>query len=201
MRMLASLLAAGSLAMLALPAAAQDSDPVRDELRIGANEVTGNNGRVAVNVVAGDSNQQLSDAAIAIGDYAVTVQTTGQFMARTPDADRTTLLDVGPDAFSNNTGLVSVNLTSGTQNQSANLAALTIGNSGVVSDQMLAQASAPTGPAGLSAEGLDTPNDAIAISESAFGGNSGLVQINLIGGERNSSANTFALSVSAGGEP
>ncbi len=201
MRAFASLLLAGGLAALASPALAQDPDRAQDEVLIGEGEVTGNNGRVAVNIIAGSGNQQLSGASIAIGEHAVNVQSAEQYMDRIPGADRSTLLAIGPGAFSNNDGLVSVNLTAGTQNQSANLAALTIGNSGVVSDQMLAQASAPTGPAGLSAEGLDAPNDTIAISDSAFAGNSGLVQMNVIGGERNSSANTFALNLSAGGEP
>lgn len=198
MRPLAKLFAVASLATLATPAAAQEA-PAQDDIEVAPGEVTGNNGRVAVNIIAGSSNQQLSGAAITVGDYAVNVQSADQYMARTPGTDRSTSIAIGPGAYSNNSGLVSVNLTAGTQNQSANLAALNIGNRGVVSDQMLAQASAPTGPAGSSAEGPDASNDRIAISETAFGGNSGLVQMNVIGGERNSSANTFALSISGGG--
>jgi len=71
----------------------------------------------------------------------------------------------------------------------------------VVSDQMLAQSSAPTDPAGPSAQALRPSNDSIDIDDAAFAGNSGLVQMNVVGGERNSSANTFALNISAGGKP
>ena len=81
------------------------------------------------------------------------------------------------------------------------VAALVIGNLGAVSDLMLAQARAPTEPSGPSAQSLDPRNDSVIVDDTALGGNSGLVQINLIGGERNSSANTFALNVSAGGNP
>ena len=119
-----------------------------------------------------------------------------------PDlTDRSTSIAVGPNSFSNNSGLLSVNISAGNQNQSASLASLAIGNSGVVSDQMLAQTSAPTGPSGASAQGLENANDSIVIDDTAFSSNSGLVQMNLVGGERNSSANTFALNISAGGEP
>jgi hypothetical protein len=66
---------------------------------------------------------------------------------------------------------------------------------------MLAQASAPTEPSGASDQGLTGRNDSVVVDDTALSGNSGLVQMNLIGGERNSSANTFALNLSAGGNP
>jgi hypothetical protein len=37
----------------------------------------------------------------------------------------------------------------------------------------------------------------VALSDDAFRDSSGLVQVNLIGGERNASANTFVLSILA----
>jgi hypothetical protein len=97
--------------------------------------------------------------------------------------------------------MVSLNLTAGNQNQSANLAALVISNNGAVSDLMLAQASAPTEPSGASAQVQDSRNDSVVVDDTALGGNCGLVQMNLIGGERNSSGNTFALNILAGGNP
>lgn len=183
------------------PLAAQESSTAKDSITIAEGEGSGNSGRVAVNLAAGNQNQQIGSAVIAIGNLPVTIQT-GRQSLDTPDiANRKTEIAIGPAVFSNNSGMLSLNIAAGSQNQSANLATLAIGTIGVVSDQMLAQASAPTKPAGPSAHGLDAPNDAIAIDDSAFSGNSGLVQINLVGGERNSSANTFALNVSAGGEP
>jgi hypothetical protein len=96
---------------------------------------------------------------------------------------------------------VSLNITAGTQNQSANLAALAIGPAGALSDQLLAQSRAPIEPSGGTAQSATGPNDVIAIGEDAFGQGSGLFQGNLIGGERNSSANTFSLTVAVGGQP
>lgn len=198
MQRFATLLMIYGMAALAAPAAAQETPP-QDRVEIAEGDGSGNTGRVATNIIAGSSNQQMFGVTVVIGDHSANVQSAEQFMARDPGVDRSTSIAIGPGAFSDNSGLVSVNLTAGTQNQSANLASLTIGTRGVVSDQMLAQASAPTGPAGSPAEGSDASNDTIAISESAFGGNSGLVQMNVIGGERNSSANTFALNISGGG--
>ena len=192
-----------SLALLsvAAPAAAQESAAAQDSVIIPEGDVSGNSGRIAINIAAGSQNQQIGSAVIAIGKLPVGIEAAGQQIDTPDPADRRTLVDIATGAFSDNSGLLSLNLAAGNQNQSANLALLTVGTAGVVSDQMLAQSSAPTKPAGLSARGLDAPNDTVSIDDSALTGNSGLVQINLVGGERNSSANTFALNVSAGGNP
>lgn len=195
-----SLSLAAALA-IAAPVAAQEAPEAQDTVAVSDGEVSGNSGRVAVNIAAGSQNQQIGSAVIAIGDLPVGIESASQQIDTPAMADRRTLVTVGANAFSDNSGLLSLNLAAGNQNQSANLAMLTVGTAGVVSDQMLSQTSAPTKPAGHSARDLDAPNDTIAIDDSAFGGNSGLVQINLVGGERNSSANTFALNVSAGGQP
>lgn len=189
------------LPVMSVPLAAQEAESVQDSIEVAGDELSNNGGRIAVNIAAGNQNQQLGTATIAIGDFAITRQSAEQLMGAANLADRSTSISVGPGALSNNSGMVSLNLTAGLQNQSANLATLTVANSGVVSDQMLAQASAPTDPAGPSAQAYLPRNDSIDIDETAFGGNSGLVQMNVVGGERNSSANTFALNISAGGEP
>lgn len=198
----ASLLSpAFALLVVAPPAMAQDEAAAQDSVSVAEGEGSGNGGRIAVNIAAGSQNQQIGSAVIAIGELPIGTQSADQHID-TPDmTDRQARIDVRPGAFSNNSGLLSLNIAAGNQNQSANLALLTVGTAGVVSDQMLAQSSAPTKPAGLSARGLDAPNDTVSIDDSALSGNSGLVQVNLVGGERNSSANTFALNVSAGGNP
>ena len=186
---------------IAAPLAAQQSETAQDSAEIAANELSDNGGRIAINIAAGDGNQQLGAATVAIGEIAITGQNAAQLIDTNSTRDRATSITIGAGALSNNSGMVSLNLTAGTHNQSANMATLAIGNSGVVSDQMLAQSSAPTDPAGPSAQALQPSNDRIDIDDAAFAGNSGLVQMNVVGGERNSSANTFALNISAGGEP
>lgn len=189
-------------ALTAAPGAGRAQDlPAQDDVAIAANAVSGNGGRLAINIASGSQNQQAAAATIAIANIASQVIAVQQSMVAPDLTDRVTSIAIGPGALSNNSGMVSINLTAGNQNQSANLAALVIGNLGAVSDLMLAQARAPTEPSGPSAQSLDPRNDSVIVDDTALGGNSGLVQINLIGGERNSSANTFALNISAGGKP
>lgn len=179
----------------------QELPETQDEVVIAAGDGSGNSGRIAINAASGSQNQQVAAATVAIGQVAAQAIAVHQIIATADPADRVTSIAIGPGALSNNSGMVSLNVTAGNQNQSANLAALAIGNLGVVSDLMLAQASAPTEPSGSSAQGPGLHNDSVIVDDTALGGNSGLVQVNLIGGEGNSSANTFALSILAEGNP
>jgi len=205
-RQVAVLLALGAL-VPALPLAAApgpDGDGA-DQVILDAPAGAGHTGRLAVNIVAGSGNQQASSAILAIGDAALTQGSIAQHVEAAGTAgeaaDRATRIVLGPGAFAGISGLASINITAGTQNQSANLASLAIGQSGALTDQLLAQTRAPTEPSGGTAQAATEPNDVIVIDEGAFGQGSGLFQGNLIGGERNSSANTFSLAVSAGGQP
>ncbi|MFA6219218.1 MAG: hypothetical protein WC692_05515 [Erythrobacter sp.] len=200
-RIIAATAMAAALTAASGAALAQQRPPAQDDVLIAAGEGSGNGGRVSINIASGSQNQQASAATIVIGEIASQSIAVQQAIDNADLTDRATSIAIGPGALSNNGGLVSLNVTAGNQNQSANLAALAIGNRGVVSDLMLAQASAPTEPSGPTAHGLDPRNDSVIVDDTALGGNSGLVQVNLIGGERNSSANTFALNISAGGNP
>lgn len=180
--------------------AAQTMPDTRDEVIVNGGEGAGHTGRLAVNIAAGTLNQQASSALLAIGDVAVAQATLNQHAAA-GDEDRVTAIVLGPGAFAGISGMASINITAGTRNQSANLAMLAIGQSGALSDQLLAQTRARIEPSGGTAQSAAEPNDTITIDETAFGQCSGLFQANLIGGERNSSANTFSLTVLASGQP
>lgn len=183
------------------PAAqAQDSADVQDMVIVAPGEGSGTVGRLAVNIVAGDQNQQMSSAALAIGGNAVEREVAVQ-QSTSDGGNDATRVDIGSAAFSNNAGIISLNISAGRQNQSANMAAFAIGQSGALTDQFLEQARAPNEPPGGKATDAAAPNDTVAISDDAFGQSSGLFQANLIGGERNSSANIFSLTISAGGQP
>lgn len=157
-------------------------------------------GRLAVNIASGSGNQEVNDAVIAIGDIALGGSPVQQLITGGDESDRITKISVQENAFSNISGLASINIAAGTKNQAANLAALAIGNNGALTDQLLSQSRASINPSG-STGGTDIPNDQIEIGDDSFRDVSGLIQVNLIGGERNSSANTFSLNVSAGGQP
>jgi hypothetical protein len=187
----------------AAPAVAQTqaAEASQDSILVEASQGSGNGGRVAINLASGLQNQQAAAATIALGNFVSQDSSVQQTIFPAHLADRVTSIVIGPAAFSNNSGMVSLNLTAGNHNQSANLAAVAISNNGAVSDLMLAQASAPTEPSGASVQVPGSRNDSVVVDDSALGGNSGLVQINLIGGERNTSGNTFTLNISAGGNP
>lgn len=172
-----------------------------DLVVVPAQTAAGSSGRIAVNIAAGDNNQQLGDAVVAIGDIAIVTETVGQRLSGAAPTDHITDITVEDGAFTGITGLTSINITAGSQNQMANLALLAIGNSGAMSDQLLEQSRAPIEPKGGILDGSLPANDRIAIGDTAFGDGSGLIQVNLIGGEGNSSANTFALSIVSEGSP
>lgn len=180
---------------------AQDAQQMTDEVVVAEDTGAGATGRLAVNIAVGNNNQQAGDAVIAIGDIALVTETVSQRMSGPAPTDHATSITIGDGAFAGVNGLSSINITAGTQNQMANLAALAIGNSGAMSDQLLEQSRAPIEPNGGIPEGSLPSNDRIAIGDTAFGEGSGLIQVNLIGGEGNSSANTFALTTPGEGSP
>jgi hypothetical protein len=180
---------------------AQDAADPDNAVIVTTGEGAGHTGRFAVNIAAGNHNQQAASALVAQGDVAVTLGAITQISTSTGSEDTANRIAIGAGAFAGNAGLVSLNITAGTQNQSANLAALTIGPAGALSDLLLEQSRAPIEPSGGTAQSATGPNDVIAIGDDAFGQGSGLFQANVIGGERNSSANTFSLTVKVGGQP
>jgi hypothetical protein len=187
------------------PACAQDipapeSGAIQDEVVIAPGEGGSVDGRLAVNIASGSGNQEVNDAVIAIGDLASAGSAVHQSISAAAEGDRVTRISLQGDAFSNISGLASINIAAGTQNQAANIAIVAIGNNGALTDQLLSQSRASINPSG-STGGTDIPNDQIEIGDDSFRDVSGLIQVNLIGGERNSSANTFVLNVLGEGSP
>lgn len=197
-------IALGALALsIPLPLAAQlppDDSAIEasDTAHLEAGSVTNAQGRIAVNVAAGSGNQQIGDAIIAIGGTAVSTEIVRQSDLSASSVDRSTRITLDDGAIAGNTGMLSVNVTAGSHNQSANLAQVSIATHGALSDQLLEQSRASIEPARGAGDPSVARNDSIVVGDAALSGNSGLAQINLVGGERNSSANLFQLNVSAG---
>jgi hypothetical protein len=164
---------------------------------IGSNALAGIRGRAAVNEAAGDSNVQSNATALAVGGgmnsaLVGTVQSTAANQAGAPGI---ATASIGPGAFSNANGLLSINQTSGIANAQSNTAALGMGNGvEVVADSMLATAVSNAGPAGTGADSKTRLGE-VSISDTAFKGARGLVQVNQSAGSGNATANNFALSV------
>ena len=188
------------LAGLVLPASSASLfAQVQDQVVVDGT-ARGADGRLAVNIASGASNQQMNDAAMAVGDLASVSSVAAQHIDGAGAADRSTRIELSGSAFANSNGLASINITAGSQNQSANQAVIAVRNYGAISDALLAQSRASTEPSGLTG-GVDARNDNVVVSDDAFRDSSGLIQVNLIGGERNSSANTFALTLLGEGSP
>lgn len=197
---------AAGLALAVLPGAwascaFAQGDQARDQVLVPSGMVKDSDGRISINMAAGAGNQQLSGATVAVGDVAAVAGIARQTIATSDPGDRETLITVQDGAFAGNSGLLSVNISAGNQNQSANLAQLAVGNLMATSDELLEQSRASTEPKGGTTGAAADPNDTIHLSDGAFADNSGLVQVNLVGGERNSSANTFQLTGLAGNNP
>jgi hypothetical protein len=151
-----------------------------------------------VNVAAGNSNQQVNAALISAGDNALGFASVVQNTGDAPDSNGRVFASVAPGAFAGSAGWLAINGAAGSGNQQANIAVIALGTTGAaLGDTALSQARASHEPTGGPDE-QDVANDrSVAIGDGAFANSSGLVQVSLIGGDRNSSANIFTLAGSA----
>ena len=200
-------LAIASLAAILIaagPASAQSSDTL--VISPDASEASG---RIAVNAAAGTFNQQVNTAVISESENALVGNLVQQNLIGntvcsyvggqcTPDTivQKATIAD---GAFDGVSGSIAVNGAAGVENQQANLATFGIAigtDARVIALTALSQVRASTEPAG----DPDAPavEKTANISSLAFTDASGLVQTNLTAGERNSSANIFALTITGG---
>lgn len=179
------------------PAMAQTQDP---SVVIEGGRTTG---VATVNATAGIRNQQANVGAIAVGGTAVALPTLDQVnTAHSSQSSSSAAASIADGAFAGSSGWTAVSGAAGNDNQQANIAAFAFGiEAGAVTDLTLSQARASQEPTGTPGADAASPERAVAIADSAFEGSSGLVQVSLIGGDRNTSANSFALSVSADAKP
>ena len=156
-----------------------------------------------VNVAAGNDNQQANFGIIASGKAASVVGTATQHIESFGvNGGNPASAVLAPGAFAGSNGWLAINGAAGAENQQANVALIAFGIEGqAVADAMLSQTRASHEPMGSPVAGPANPERSVAIGPGAFENSSGLVQLSLIGGDRNSSANVFVLSVSGGANP
>lgn len=156
-------------------------------------------GTGTVNVAAGNTNQQQNAALLASGGFASDLATVRQQMDDASDSHGSLSATVADGSFAGSSGWLAINGAAGSGNQQANLAIIALGTTGAaMSDTALSQARASHEPTGGPDSQAAAGDRAVAIGGGAFANSSGLVQVSLIGGDRNSSANILALSASAG---
>lgn len=169
----------------------------------GADTAENVHGRTAVNLAAGNSNVQSNMTALAIGlDQGSALSTAGLVQGTgVGDAARTqsSFAIIGPGAFANADGLVSLNQGSGSANAQSNVAAVSLGAGAVVaSDSVLAETATGVAPGG---HATGQASLRAVTSDTAFAGAHGLVQVNQAAGSGNITANSFALRLQAGANP
>ncbi|QFT76458.1 hypothetical protein [Erythrobacter sp. THAF29] len=195
--------ACAGLALCAIPAAAQEAgDPEAnkpgDSIEIGS-EMGGFEGVRQVNVAAGNGNQQVNLAVVAAGETAIGSAEIVQINDQPAPAEaRGYSALITGEAFAGSRGLTAVNVAAGSGNSQANLAMIVTGLEGrVASLATLEQARASSEPQGAGGENPASDFEA-KIDRSAFRDSSGIVQVSLVGGTGNASANVAVLSMEAG---
>jgi hypothetical protein len=188
---------------LAAPSFAAGAD---DKAAITDNAFQNAQGRVGVNVSAGTFNQQTNSAVVAVGGslgadgLAEGTNTVVQKLgANNVSGTGPQSASIDGNAFADSFGMIAVNSAAGSQNQQANLAAIVIGiNAPAVSLNLLEQSRSSAEPDANPEAPADAHDKIANIGPNAFENAGGLVQVNVTAGERNSTANLFALSIAGG---
>lgn len=170
--------------------------------RIDGHALNGSSGAIALNLAAGDLNQQANLRAIAVGDHASVQIHAQQWQsgnaANTPDV---AVASIGGQALGNATGLISINQASGTANAELNTASAVLAQQGIreaSTDQWFADACTCTQQAtstGQEQQGSGTRLHTVVVEAGAMQGLQGVVQLNQIAGSNNVTANHLLIDV------
>jgi hypothetical protein len=183
------------IAMLAawpLCAAAADSASITGSGRADA-------GVISVNQAAGELNQQANLRALATSaeGTALAATATGQGIEgniiRLPR--QPAHAEIAGNAFAGSRGIVGVNQAAGVANQSSNQVAIAQSTHGVASAETAADSILASARAGGGAAASAAGPSSVAISDQAFQGASGIVQINQVAGAWNHTANLLAVRI------
>lgn len=182
---------------------ARAQDPAHDLAVLNGTAFSSGQGRLAVNAAAGLNNQQANVAVVAQGGTTVGAVALIQFLEDSDGSgDRRMSALITDGAFANSSGLIAVNVAAGADNQQGNLALLSVsGIGGAIADTILSQTRATRDPATTATDTFEAAAGHTERSPDAFENSAGVVQLSIIGGERNSSSNLFALTVQGGANP
>ena len=202
-------LLAVAMAMTVIPARAQSADDYAGMLdylassRIDGQAFDGARGAIAINMAAGDLNQQGNLHGFSSGELAdshvVAIQhhTGNQY-----DAPLHATASIGGGAFRQASGLVSINQASGSGNAELNIVTAALANQGIreTTDGGLSSlVFANAGEQPLPDSTVSKPGTrSVAVEATALQGFEGVLQLNQIAGSGNSTGNRFGLSVHGG---
>lgn len=193
----------GLASLAATPAYAGDDDYAAMLGYLASNRIDGNafkgaSGAAAVNMAAGDLNQQANLRAFASGGHVTILSSQ---LRRNDIHDEPTSADVsiGGNAFAGGSGLSSINQASGSSNAQLNAVAAQLTAQGIreaTDDSLSTAVSASAG--GQSASDTEASNDnatrRTAVESSAMQGYQGVMQLNQAAGSGNATSNQLLLS-------
>ncbi|MGA0588592.1 hypothetical protein ACO2Q2_15905 [Dyella sp. KRB-257] len=166
--------------------------------RIDGNALRGATGASAVNLSAGDMNQQANLRAFAAGGSAQLQAVQWQNDNRI-DRPRAASASIGGNAYVDGSGLASINQASGSGNAQLNAVAAELASQGIreTTDGALSavvSASAGGQQAGNAVASGDSTRS-VAVESSAMRGYQGVLQLNQAAGSGNATSNQFVLSL------
>lgn len=154
------------------------------------------NGNFSLNQAAGLSHQQINSRVISAGDRANSTSTISQTLDRVPVNTASAQIHsrIEGASFSQGNGVLGINQSAGIGNQHINAFRITLGAvPESLDDSVLSQN--VTRP---SISGIAVPKNgerSVAISDDAFAGSRGVVQLNQSAGIGNTSANNLSIRV------
>lgn len=194
------------LAFVAAPVAAYDYGAMLGYLtqsHVDGGAFSGATGALALNVAAGDLNQQSNLRAIAIGTRALA--STDVRQARR--GDRATTADaasavIAGGAFAGASGMAGINQASGSGNSAFNAVALALAQQGIREtddDHALSAAFASAGQQHDFERGSATAGRRVAsVDSTALQGFEGVLQLNQVAGAGNDTGNVLSMSLQTG---
>ncbi|MCW8808760.1 MAG: hypothetical protein OQK79_11715 [Rhodanobacter sp.] len=164
--------------------------------RIDGQAMSGTSGSSAVNMAAGDFNQQANLRAFAVGG-TVSIHSRQQQLDNVSNAPSVATASIGGSAYANGSGLASINQASGNGNAQVNAVAAVLAAQGIREStdgglSMVASASAgEQNPSTASGTGMRS----VAVESSAMQGFQGVMQLNQAAGSGNATSNQLLLSL------
>ncbi|MHB1272959.1 MAG: hypothetical protein ACYCZD_09365 [Rhodanobacter sp.] len=200
---LRTLLVALAIASAGAPAHAGDNDYAAmlgylASSRIDGNAMRGTSGASAVNMSAGDLNQQANLRAFASGG-TVSIQSRQLQQNNYTDSPYAASASIGGAAYVDGRGLASINQASGSSNTQLNVVAAVLATQGIRETTDGTLSAAVSASAGEQHSG-NTPasnggSRSIAVESSAMQGFQGVMQLNQAAGSGNVTGNQLLLSL------
>ncbi|HEY8586926.1 MAG TPA: hypothetical protein VIL60_09390 [Rhodanobacter sp.] len=164
--------------------------------RIDGNAFSGSSGATAVNMAAGDFNQQASLRAFAAG--GVVSVASQQQQDNTASGPTVASASIGGNAYNNASGLASINQASGSSNAQLSIVAAALAAQGIreaAEDSLSTAVSASAGEQHPDAALDSGGTRSAAVESSAMRGFQGVMQLNQAAGSGNATSNQLLLSL------